>query len=596
MRRTLLGTISAVLLVAGSSPAAAAPPADNTTNSYIVVLRDGHGDTAAVTRHLDGVTVGHVYRTALDGFSADLTASAARALRADPRVAYVEATRTAHITAQETANGVRRIFAAGNPDLKIGDGADERVDADIAILDTGIDFDHPDLNVVKRTNCLNATSCTDNTGDDDHGHGSNVAGIAASLDNGIGFVGVAPGARLWSVKVLNASGSGNEAGIVAGIDWVAAHADEIDVANLSLGFNGDVQSVKDAINGAIARGVVVTVSAGNNRTDVRNQTPANVADAVTVSSLSDSDGNPGGTGGGFAWCNQNNRNTDDTLSNFSNFGAGVDLAAPGDCIKSAFKNGGYSNYSGTSQAAPHAAGAAAWLTTNGNKPTTRAGALAVRDTLVAQGNFGWTDTSGDNAKEPLLDLSNRAVFPPKPADPGAPTAAFTASCSNDEPTCSFDGSASRDPDGTISSYAWDFGDGATGSGRTASHRYAKSGYYSVSLTVTDNSGKVHKSRQQVKAGNVPPSASISGYNCVSQPSCTFDAAASSDPEGLPLTYSWNFGDGTSGTGVRVVHTYPSATAKYTVTLTVRDSKNQTAQASKVVDCRKFFESAMCYSF
>ncbi|HCT78272.1 MAG TPA: hypothetical protein DGT23_17185 [Micromonosporaceae bacterium] len=592
----------AALLVGATSGAAAAAPApgdDGQAASYIVVLRASAGAANTFAQQFAGdhdAKVGHVYSTALRGFSAELSPAAVRKLRSDPRVAYVEADQVAHITAQETANGVRRIFADANPGLKVGDGNDERVDADVAILDTGIDFDHPDLNVVKTVNCLNTSTCAENTGDDDNGHGSNVAGIVGSLDNGIGFVGVAPGVRLWSVKVLNASGSGNESGIVAGIDWVAAHADEIEVANMSLGFNGDVQSVKDAINGAIGRGVIFAVSAGNSKQDVRNQTPANVADAITVSSLSDSDGRPGGTGGGFGWCNANNQNRDDTLSNFSNFGAGVDLAAPGDCIKSAYKNGGYSNFSGTSQAAPHVAGAAAWLTTNGHKPTNRAGVLAIRDTLVAQGNFNWTDTSGDNAKEPLLDLSNRDIFPPAPADPGAPTARITASCSNDNPVCTFDGGTSTDPDGTIASYGWDFGDGTTGSGRTVTHTYARSGYYSVSLTVTDNSGKKHKTRQQFKAGNVPPSASINGNNCISQPTCTFDAAGSSDPENLPLTYRWTFGDGTGATGVKVTHTYPSATAKYTVTLTVTDNKGQTATAQKVVDCRKFFDSAMCYSF
>lgn len=483
MRKTLLGAAVAALTALSLTPAAAEPAGD-----YIVVLKD--------TSH----------------YSAALSERAVRSLRADPAVAYVEADQIAHTTEQKIANGVSRIFGPANPGLKIGDGVDDRVDADIAVLDTGIDFDHPDLNVVRRVNCVGASTCTENTGDDDNGHGSNVAGIAGALDNDRNTVGVAPGARLWSVKVLNSGGSGNATGIIAGIDWVTANADEIDVANLSLGFNGDVQSVKDAINRAIAKGVVVVVSAGNSRTDVKNQTPANVADAITVSSLSDSDGKPGGTGGGFGWCNQNNRNVDDTLSNFSNFGAGVDLAAPGDCIESTWKDGGRSNYSGTSQAAPHVAGAAAWLTTNGNKPTSRSGVIALRDTLAAHGNFNWSDTSGDNAKEPLLDVSNRSIFPPAPADPGAPTAKFTASCSNDTPTCAFDASASTDPDGSIVSYAWDFGDGTTGS------------------------------------------------------------------------------------GVKVTHGYPSKDAKYTVTLTVTDNRNQSSKATKDVDCRKLLNTVQCYSF
>lgn len=596
MRKAVFGAgLAALAMVSLSLAVIPASAEEESMARYIVVLEDTATSPAAVAgRH--GARTGFVYTSALKGFSATLTGSEVRALRADPAVAYVQPDHVAHLDAQETANGVRRIFADANPGLKVGDGNDERVDADVAILDTGIDFDHPDLNVVKRVNCLNNSACTENAGDDDNGHGSNVAGIVASLDNAIGFVGVAPGARLWAVKVLGSGGSGSESGIIAGLDWVTARAGEIEVANMSLGIRGQAQATKDAVNRAIARGVVVTVSAGNDRADVSGQTPANVPDAITVSSLSDSDGRPGGTGGGFGWCNPNNQNRDDTLSNFSNFGPGVDVVAPGDCIKSAFRDGGSSNFSGTSQAAPHVAGAAAWLTTNGHDPAIRADVLAIRDTIVAQGNFNWTDTSGDNAKEPLLDLSNRDKFPPKPADPGAPTAKFTAACSTDQPSCGFDGGASIDPDGTITSYAWDFGDGATGRGRTVSHTYARSGFYSVSLTVTDNDGKTHTVRQQVKAGNVPPSAAISANNCIAQPTCTFDGSASSDPEGLPLSYTWDFGDGTGATGVRVTHTYPSRDARYTVVLTVTDSRNQTGTARKVVECRKFFNSAQCFSF
>ncbi|MGP3981403.1 PKD domain-containing protein [Streptomyces sp. KR80] len=603
MRKLLLGAALTALLTASTGPAswAATPPEKAAeTSGYIVVLRPGGESAKTFARQFAGnhraTSIGHIYTTALSGFSAKLTPADVRALRADPQVAYVEPDRVAHITAQETANGVRRTFTADNPGLKVGDGKDERVDADVAVLDTGIDFDHPDLNVVQRTNCLNTATCADNTGDDDNGHGSNVAGIAGSLDNGIGYVGVAPGARLWSVKVLNQSGSGNQTGIIAGLDWVAKHADEIEVANLSLGFNGTVQAVNDAVNGAIAKGIIVTASAGNSKKDAKDQSPANVPDAITVSSLSDSDGKPGGTGGGFGWCNQNNKNKDDTLSDYSNWGTIVDLIAPGDCIKSAYKNGGYSNFSGTSQAAPHAAGAAAWLTTNGNKPTNRAEVLAIRDTLVAEGNSNWTDTAPDNAKEPLLDLSNTQIFPPKPKDPGAPTAKITASCSNDQATCSFDGSGSTDADGTIASYAWEFGDGKTGSGKMVSHTYAKSGYYSVSLTVTDNEGKTHKTRQQFKAGNVAPTASIGGNSCIAQPKCTFDASGSTDPEGMPMTYKWDFGDGTSGTGVKVEHAYSSKDAKYTVMLTVSDDKGQTGTAKTEVDCKKLLDSVQCYSF
>jgi len=110
----------------------------------------------------------------------------------------------------------------------------------VAVIDTGIDFQHPDLNVVGGVNCTGSIlrpTCVAG-GDDDHYHGTHVAGIIGALDNDIGVVGVAPGARLWAVKVLNKNGSGWSSWIIAGIDWVAANANTIAVANMSLGGSG----------------------------------------------------------------------------------------------------------------------------------------------------------------------------------------------------------------------------------------------------------------------------------------------------------------------------------------------------------------------
>jgi subtilisin len=107
-----------------------------------------------------------------------------------------------------------------------------------AIIDTGIDTGHPELNVVGGTNCIGGSSFND-----DNGHGTHVAGIAAARDNTNGAVGVAPGARLWAVKVLNASGSGSTSQIVCGIDWVTARASTIEVANMSLGGSSPLGSI-----------------------------------------------------------------------------------------------------------------------------------------------------------------------------------------------------------------------------------------------------------------------------------------------------------------------------------------------------------------
>ncbi|WP_245563602.1 S8 family serine peptidase [Longispora albida] len=582
----LIAAMAAVL--APAVPAAAAEPAAG----YIVTLRDQGTDPGALgsgyARQYGG-QVGHVYRHAVRGFAGQFTQAGAAAIGRDPRVLAVEPDVLVHTTAQATPTGIARSGAAGNANLKINGTDDYSVDADIAVIDTGVDAGHPDLNVVARTSCLNTTTCTDNSGTDDHGHGSHVAGTIAARDNGIGVVGVAPGARIWSVKVLDSSGSGQLSGVVAGIDWVAAHSDEIEVANMSLGCNNcENASMNTAITNAVGRGVVFAVAAGNNHADARTFSPANHPDVITVSALADFNGVPGG--GAASTCRSDQ---DDTLADFSNFGSVVEITAPGTCIYSTSKDGGYATLSGTSMAAPHVAGAAALLTANGNRATGRDGVAAVRQRLLDTANTNWTDDSGDGVREPLLDVSSTADYPAGTPDPGRPVAAFTAACSAEHLTCSVDASASRDPDGTLTGYTWEFGDGATGSGKTASHTYPRAAYYSVKLTVTDNAGKTNVARRLVKAGDLPPTAAYLG-RC-SRAVCSFDASSSADAEGPVSGYTWSFGDGTSGTGRTVSHTYPAETRTYTVSLTVSDSRGQTSAVTRQVRCTKVVTSAICFA-
>ena len=157
-----------------------------------------------------------------------------------------------------------------------------------------------------------------------------------------------------------------------------------------------------------------------------------------------------------------------------------------------------------------------------------------------------------------------------------PVASFTSTCIGT--SCAFDGSSSSDPDGTIADYSWTFGDGTTGSGPTASHTYAATGIYSVELTVTDNTGATRTERKDV-AATMPPVASFTS-SCTGV-SCAFDGSSSSDPDGTIVSYSWNFGDGTTGAGTTVSHTY-STTGDYTVTLTVTDNVGAKGTQSKNV--------------
>ncbi|MFI7698402.1 S8 family serine peptidase [Nonomuraea sp. NPDC049480] len=362
-----------------------------------------------VSQH-GGELVG-VYEHAFKGYTARLSAAAAEQLKKNPNVLSVEP--DAEVTAfpQTTPTGVRRIFGPDNPNLDI-DGADDvRVDVDVAVVDTGVDQTHPDLNVVARANCLTG-ACLNNSGTDDNGHGSHVAGTVGALDNAIGPVGVAPGARILGVKVLNAAGSGTLSGIAAGINWVVQRASTIEVINLSLGCNGCSSSaISTAITNATNAGIVVVVAAGNSHVNTSTFFPANHPDVVTVSALTDNDGLPGGAGGSTLSC-RSESDQDDTSAFYSNFGATVEITAPGTCIYSTWRNGGYNTISGTSMAAPHVAGAAGILTSGTGKPTTRAGALAVRSTLIATGNANWTDDSGDGVKEPLLDVHDATQYPP----------------------------------------------------------------------------------------------------------------------------------------------------------------------------------------
>jgi subtilisin len=271
------------------------------------------------------------------------------------------------------------------------------VNVDVAVLDTGIDLAHPDLVVAGGRNCASGKSYADG-----NGHGTHVAGTIGAKDDANGVVGVAPGARLWAVRVLNNNGSGSWSSIICGVDWVTANAGTIEVANMSLGGTGTDTGCNDggmhrAICNSVARGVTYAVAAGNESDDARNHVPAAYDEVITVSALADFNGKPGG--GAAPTCRADQ---DDTFAAFSNFGADVDMIAPGVCILSTWRNGGYSTISGTSMATPHVAGAA------GLYKSTHAGAspAQVKAALQAAGNSGWSSADDRDAlKEPLLNVA-----------------------------------------------------------------------------------------------------------------------------------------------------------------------------------------------
>jgi subtilisin family serine protease len=401
-RRLVAGGVLAALFVSvmAAMPAAAAAPSGS-AGSYIVVLKDTANPSTVARAHAGrfGARVGHVYRYALKGYSATLASDRVAALKADPNVAAVAPDLPVHTTAQTLPTGINRIDGELSSTVS-GNGSGD-VNVDIAIIDTGISTSHPELDVVGGTNCVGGSSFSD-----DNGHGSHVAGIAAARDNADGVVGVAPGARLWAVKVLNSAGSGTTSQIICGIDWVTARASTIEVANMSLGgssffgafsgCNSSFDPMHPAICRSVQAGVTYAVAAGNSASDANTFVPATYSEVITVSALADFNGQPGG--GAAATCRADE---DDTFANFSNFGADVDIIAPGVCILSTYLGGGYTTLSGTSMASPHVAGAAALYKSTHPSATP----AQVKAALRAAGNLNWNDTDDpDPTKEPLLNV------------------------------------------------------------------------------------------------------------------------------------------------------------------------------------------------
>lgn len=367
---------------------------------YIVVLAPETNSFAAANdmAREHGLTVAQVYSHALNGFAARIPDARLEKLLEDPRVLFIDADRVMTIQAQTIPTGILRIDG-GLSSTNSGNGSGS-VDVDVAILDTGIQTNHPDLNVVGGKNCVKGK----NTIEDGHGHGTHVAGTVAAKDDSNGVVGVAPGARLWAVRVLDNNGSGTTSTIICGIDWVTANAGTIEVANMSLGGSGTDSNCggSDAYHNAICNsvnaGVTYVVAAGNSAANANNFRPATYAEVITVSALADFDGQAGGLGS--ATCRVD---VDDTFASFSNYGADVDMIAPGVCILSTWKGSAYNTISGTSMASPHVAGAAA-LYLSQNPSATPA---QVKSALINAANFDWNNVDDpDGIKEPLLNVDD----------------------------------------------------------------------------------------------------------------------------------------------------------------------------------------------
>jgi len=370
---------------------------NNTLPTRIVTLHSGT-DVDAFLAEFE-LHPKHVYRYALRGFAAPLDSAEVERLKKDGRVMAVEMDGRVEIqtpgvkevipanqlTNQMVSSGLLRLGLPSFP-LAHMNGQDHRINVDVAVLDTGIQTNHPDLSVFQAVDATGSGL----GGNDWDGHGTHVAGTIGALDNGFGVVGMAPGVRLWSVQVITPGHNGTS-DLISGLDYVAQHADEISVVNASITANpGSAVSftaIQQAVRAIVSRGIVFVACVGNDAVDVagtdllfgngNDYLPAALPEVMAVSAMDSSD---------------------DTFAPFSNYnffsntvryvdspGFGIDVSAPGVNILSTYKGGDYAIMTGTSMSSPHAAGAVALYVAANGRATNAAGVYSIRQAIVDSG-------------------------------------------------------------------------------------------------------------------------------------------------------------------------------------------------------------------
>jgi subtilisin len=487
----------------------------------------------ALVRAAGGV-IKHSYHL-VPGIAASVPQAAIDGLSHNPNVTKIEDDLTVYAvdTELDRAWGVEHIGAG-----IVHESGNRGTGVKVAIIDSGIDYNHRDLD----GNYAGGYDFVNGDADpmDDHGHGTHCAGILAAEDNGSGVVGVAPEADIYALKVLDYDGNGSYGNIIAALEWAMLNG--IQVTSNSYGSSGNPGSlVEITFDLAADYGIINVCAAGNsgNLTGTGDNIiyPARFASCIAVAATTISNVRAG----------------------FSSTGQQMELAAPGAGIYSTVPGGGYESWSGTSMACPHVSGVVALMI--------KAGVADIRNTLTATaddlGTPGWDPQYG-------YGLVNAVSAVAGSGDPGPePVVAefYGDTLSGDAPlNVQFYDLSSGNP----ASWSWTFGDGRTSTAHDPSHIYTNAGNYTVTLTAIGPGGsdiEIKPSYIEVTKPAVPPPAPVASFTgSPTSGHAPLNVDFSDLSTGKITSWSWNFGDTKTSTESNPSHTYSPGT--YTVSLTV----------------------------